>query len=106
MKNSERISKLKSCSTVGELVEEMWPSVHDSCFRSWAETRRLTAEWIECYKEGICKPTYKYDTPSQLAEGIYPTSWDDSTMLFQELRVALVEWIDTFAGKMTTKSNQ
>jgi hypothetical protein len=96
MKNAERISKLKSCATVGELMEDMFPSRMDGTFFSYPDKRRLTGEWIECYKEGIYKPTFKYDTPLQLAEGIYPIAWDDNTMLFQELRAAFVEWVENY----------
>lgn len=100
MKNAERIARLKSCSTVDELMEDMFPSRMDDTFRSYPDKRRLTGEWIECYKEGILrKPTLKYDTPQQLAEGIYPFAWDDDSELFQELRAALVEWIENYINQ-------
>ncbi len=97
MKNEERISKLKSCVTIDELMEDIFPSYMDGVATSRPTKRRLTKEWIESYKDRTLRqPTFKYDNPQQLAEAIYPVSWDDNTLLFQELRGALIEWIESY----------
>ncbi len=96
MKNAERVSKLKSCATVEELVEDMFNPAMDSISTSYPEKRRLTAEWIEMYAGGL---VLRGKTPRDVAEKIYPPSSDDDTMLFQELRAALVEWIENYKNQ-------
>lgn len=98
MNNEERILMMKSCRSVDDLMEDMFPSGMDDVFKSYPDKRRLTKEWIECYKEGLYKPEFKHDTPRQLAEDIYKPNWDDDTMLFQELRYAFVEWVENYAN--------
>jgi hypothetical protein len=93
----ERLNEIRSCNTVQDLALNIWSlGLEEATGSSKKSYRDGFIDWVESFKSGG-KSQWKYNTPEDLAEAIWPSFLDErGDTWFPLLRTELVKWIKNY----------